>query len=395
MLRLMVGTRENMRRLGFVDSLRGLAALYVVMPHMVYMSRPNLPLPHWAQTIVPAGGVGVTLFFVISAFSLCETMKPRAAAPHEARDFYIRRFFRIAPLFYVVLAFYLVYHWLALDNSHGLWQVAKNLLFIFNFFPGSEQGIVSASWTIGVEMVFYAVFPFLFARIRNAPAALGLFFGSLFVMVTFREALAYVPMSPAMRDPFFTFSFLRHLPVFAFGMVCWLIFDRQIRGGTYPAAVGIALILGSLWAFHAQLHGALNVLFPDPYYWQPIICTVLLLGLGIAPVRVLVNAATLFCGRISYSIYLLHPVVILFLAPAYARIEALAMPVSARFLLCVAVTLGAVLPLGWLSYRYIEAPGMNLGKRLLATLSEREKSDQLSAPAEVLRGTSPSVPRAP
>ena len=92
-----------MRRLDFVDSLRGLAAIYVVVYHMVLLPEPNLLVPHWAQALAHHGGTAVRLFFVISAFSLCHTMKGHSGERGEIRNFYIRRLFRIAPLFYFML----------------------------------------------------------------------------------------------------------------------------------------------------------------------------------------------------------------------------------------------------------------------------------------------------
>jgi peptidoglycan/LPS O-acetylase OafA/YrhL len=94
-----------MRRLDFVDSLRGLAAIYIVAYHTTLVPNPDLAVPHWAQAVVLNGGSAVTLFFVISAFSLCHTMKAHTGQQGEIRDFYIRRLFRIAPLFYVVIVF--------------------------------------------------------------------------------------------------------------------------------------------------------------------------------------------------------------------------------------------------------------------------------------------------
>jgi len=92
-----------MRRLDFVDSLRGLAALYIVVYHMALVPHPRLEAPHWAQAVVLSGGTAVTLFFVVSAFSLCPTMNAHAGELHPVRDFFIRRLFRIAPLFYAML----------------------------------------------------------------------------------------------------------------------------------------------------------------------------------------------------------------------------------------------------------------------------------------------------
>jgi len=70
-----------------------------------------------------------------------------------------------------MLVFHAVRDPLYFGWRHSVWEWTKSVLFVFNFFPGSEQGIVWASWTIGVEMVFYTVFPLLFARVRSFPRA--------------------------------------------------------------------------------------------------------------------------------------------------------------------------------------------------------------------------------
>src|SRR5580700_6789425 len=147
---------SNPPRFEFVDALRGLAALYVVIYHMIVVPRladvgPELDVPHWAYAVARRGDTAVTLFFIISAFSLCHPMQARRAERHEVHDFYIRRLFRIAPLFYVMIAVHMMRDWLDYHVLHGPGEIAINFLFIFNFFPGSVLGIVWASWTVGVE----------------------------------------------------------------------------------------------------------------------------------------------------------------------------------------------------------------------------------------------------
>ena len=333
-----------MRRLDFVDSLRGLAALYIVVFHTAAVPYPALEVPDWARLVVYNGKSAVTLFFVVSAFSLCHTMKAHGGEFSEVRAFYIRRLFRIAPLFYVMLVFHAVRDPLYFGWRHSVWEWTKSVLFVFNFFPGSEQGIVWASWTIGVEMVFYTVFPLLFARVRSFPSLMALTLAALLWTAVFHEIVLHLPVSAAVQSSFYEFSFFRHFPVFILGMLCWLIFDRFIANREYSRSVGATLILGSLWGYHALLLGALNVIFPDPYYWEAIIYSTLLLGLAIFPTPVFVNRLSLFAGKISYSIYLLHPSTILFLSPVYRRIYSLGLPVSASFLLCVGLTLGIFAP---------------------------------------------------
>ncbi len=289
---------SNAPRLAFVDALRGLAAVYVVIYHTVYIPQPALNVPHWAFLVVTGGHSAVTLFFIVSAFSLCYTMKSRMNVPGAIVDFYVRRFFRIAPLFYVLICLYSVLrYWSFGGGFYGLWEVAKNVSFVFVFFPGS--GIVWAAWTVGVEMPFYLIFPLLFSRLKGIPAVLATFFGTLFGAAAFHELAIRLPLSGEMLESYERFGFFRHLPVLVFGMLCWLVFDRYIERIPRPPAVGVALILGSLWAYHALLHGAMNFLFPDRYYWEAVVYSCLVWGLGILPLKILVNAVTLFWGRIQ------------------------------------------------------------------------------------------------
>jgi peptidoglycan/LPS O-acetylase OafA/YrhL len=358
-------------RLEFVDSLRGLAALYVAIFHMAVLPDPDLEVPHWAYAVVHHGATAVTLFFIISAFSLCHAMKAHRSESGKILAFYVRRFFRIAPLFYLMLVFYLWRDAAYFADWHTPLAWAKNTLFVFNFSwdPG---GIVRASWTIGVEMIFYAIFPLLFAQFRDFPRLVALIFATLLGAVLYHELVLHlaVPLDiPAfLQEHFFRFSFFRCFPVFVFGMICWLIFDRYIDGREHRPAIGAALILGSLWAYHALLQGALTFWFPDPYYWESVIYSALVLGLAIKPSAIFVNRLTLFAGKISYSIYLLHPPTVFFLEPVYRRIYAAGLPLSASFLLCVGLTLGTVMLVASMTYRWVEAPGMRLGKRLLARL---------------------------
>jgi len=104
---------------------------------------------------------------------------------------------------------------------------------------------------------------------------------------------------------------------------------------------------------------------------------------GIKPVSFFVNRLTRFAGKVSYSIYLLHPSTILFLFPVYRWIYGAGFPLTVSFLACYAVTLAVVISLAAITFRWIEKPGMRLGKRLIERLSMGESTPpvRVSAPA--------------
>ena len=108
-----------MRRLESIDALRGIAATYVVIFHVTRIPVPNLAVPDWLSMIVGGGGTGVTLFFVISAFSLCYTMPARLKEERPTLSFYRHRFFRIAPLFYAMMLATSIRDYYAFSVVHG------------------------------------------------------------------------------------------------------------------------------------------------------------------------------------------------------------------------------------------------------------------------------------
>ncbi len=134
-------------RLEAVDSLRGIAATGVVIVH-------SLAMFDLGPTGVIGIGylvLGVPLFFVISAFSMSLAYDGGIATAAAWKRYALRRFFRIAPLFYVMLAVWLVYYHHLGSPFGGIGMLATNLTFIFGI---TQDGIVPAGWSIGVEQTY-------------------------------------------------------------------------------------------------------------------------------------------------------------------------------------------------------------------------------------------------
>ncbi|MFT9296220.1 MAG: hypothetical protein ABF544_10880, partial [Acetobacter orientalis] len=111
------------------------------------MPQPIFSLPEWFGIYAKHGTMGVELFFVISSFSLCLSMAGHQKEKYPLVGFALRRFFRIAPLFYVMILSTNFF------NPAGFpynWKtILANIFFIFNFFPGYgfQTSIVLPGWT--------------------------------------------------------------------------------------------------------------------------------------------------------------------------------------------------------------------------------------------------------
>lgn len=360
--------RSTQNRFAYIDALRGLAALYVVFYHLALMPKPNLSVPYWIKPFVLSGGTGVTLFFVVSAFTLCHSMRIHVGEPHSIQAYYLRRFFRVAPLFYVWIGISLIRDWNWFGVAHSLGKILLNVLFGYNFIPGQESGFVWASWTLGIEMVFYAVFPLIFRYVTDYRRATGFFLASLVVASVYRYWVMALPLPEAQRVSFLQYSFLHMLPVFACGILAFFVYERFVQERTIYRGWAWVLLAGAFFGYSALLAGDLNVLI-ESLYWQAIIYSCLLLGLAIFPWNLLVNRWTLFYGAISYSVYLNHPSIVYVLSPAYQWIYALDAPLTFKYGLSAIVTVALVTLTSYITYRAVEQPGMRLGQRLVRQFS--------------------------
>lgn len=154
--------KPGLPRILVLDSLRGLSAIYVVAFHTALVPQPQLFVPALLKNFVLFGSTGVYLFFIISGFSLSLTMPRHSASQAPTVSYVLSRFFRIAPLFYALLIPSLLRDWIMFHVHYSVKEILASVFFVFNFLPGRQEGIVWASWTIGVEMVYYCLFPFFY-----------------------------------------------------------------------------------------------------------------------------------------------------------------------------------------------------------------------------------------
>lgn len=361
----------SQNHLDFIEALRGLAALYVVAFHLTSLPNPDLDLPFWIEKIIRTGGSGVTLFFVVSAFTLTLSMRLREKDVYAVQQFYIRRIFRIIPLYYVWLIIIWVRNTFFLGNAPTLTMMLLTVSFTFNLVPGYQSGLVAASWTLGVEMLFYLLFPLIYRYANNLQKAFTFFLVALVIASIYTSLLShYYRMDADQFRSVLQRSFLHYLPVFALGMVVFFVFEKFIQNKSLPRRWGAMLIAAGGFGASALFDGYLKFLL-DPLYWQAVIYSLFLLGLSIFPVGVVVNRLTLFWGKLSYSLYLNHPILVLALIPVYRIIYASQLPVELKYAACFLIVLAILTIISYITYRFIEKPGMELGTKIIRTFASK------------------------
>ena len=146
-------------------------------------------------------------------------------------------------------------------------------------------------------------------------------------------------------DAFTFFNFFSQLPVFAIGVSTYFaIRDRSFRGVVASVVLGVCTSLASIWLRGAEFTIP-NIVKNHVVFSAGLSAIVVFLSMY--PSAVVVNSVTLFLGKLSYGLYLIH----------FATIHCIAF-----FFLtaCVSALLAAV------ANRVVEEPGIALGKRIVA-----------------------------
>ena len=151
-------------RLGYrpaLDGLRGVAILAVLGHHVGVLLLPD----SWGPNVLPAGFLGVDLFFVLSGFLITTLLLERVAEPSRIRRFYLRRALRLFPAVGALLA---VCATVALLAGIGLTRVVNTVVVVATYTTNwaTLQGVtvlpqLTHLWSLAVEEQFYLLWPAL------------------------------------------------------------------------------------------------------------------------------------------------------------------------------------------------------------------------------------------
>ncbi len=335
--------------------------MYVVVFHTFVLMFPDAIAG--GGRFIRAGGTGVYGFFVISAFCLCLSMRK----DNNVGNFYLRRLFRIVPLFYALLAHQVLFG-LHYNNPIPLTDLAWNASLLFNVAPSQSRSVVWAGWTIGVEMLFYAVFPILFIYARDIKRTLAITLSLILAAIGFNAMLPFLGLAETLRQEYFRFCLIRNMPIFMLGILVFHMRTRLHSSGTTSRKHGLP-ILGLATLLFVIAVKMMRVYNQAGAYAISLAYAGIAVGLDYFPTRVLVNRVTRYLGKISYSVYLLHPVVITYVGSWKGWINAMSDSPWNRAVIGVITVVSLVTAMASLTYRYIEQPGMDFGKALIGRLN--------------------------
>ena len=343
-------------RLSGVDSVRGVAALLVLVCHaQAYCLAPDHPLPWPLPQLANNASHGVDLFVVVSGF--CLALPLVHGRTLHVVNFLRRRALRLMPAYYVALAaaallalLPMTWRLVVPHRAQGS-DVAAYGLFLQTLLPGRIGAINGSMWSVALEVQLYLCFPATLLLVRRLGAvrliaATGALSIAWALLGTFHiGSLGDEALLPA------------RLVQFVVGM--WVA--ERVVAHRLPrrAVLWGALLVGTF----AGLTVSTLVIMPvSAVTWAIPSASLLMLFVGAE--RVLAGGLERF-GALTYSFYLLHQPVLLLLAPALR-----ALTTSPVLLLIMALLggAGATSILAALLYRWVEEPTQAYARRWRITV---------------------------
>ena len=380
-----------------VEGLRAYLALWVLVCHV--MSLAGYPADALAglPKLIAMGWYAVDLFIIISGFVIVLSLDKQR---ETYLQFILRRFFRLFPvfiaLFVVAIPLSHVNLWNVTHASQYLtpdqikywtditeswweniqWNIPLHLLMLHGVVPevllkGATGAFLVPAWSVSLEWQFYLVAPLAYAwAVSVRPyRRLGLCALCLVLVLAARYVFPTVEHGAAL--PF-------HVKFFFLGAASYFLYQRQaahqLSNTAFPIACCLALFLfglsGRAWEMIpvALWMAFLGLLLEHPSSFSSRLMSPLL-----------TNPFVLYLGRISYSLYLSHVLVIIVIQ--YALLTwAPNLTQVVHFWVLLACTTAVTIALSTVLYRCLEAPGIQAGRSLAKRLAVRRQDTTIFLP---------------
>jgi peptidoglycan/LPS O-acetylase OafA/YrhL len=358
--------------IALLDFLRGWAAVLVFFHHSAILGGG----PSFLSGVI--GHEAVNAFMLASGFLIyfqCSISKSyqNLSTNVGIKNFAIRRFFRIAPAYYLclVLAFILseylgqsreaiaqvLPHTMTSMDRYYMSAPIENffvhITFLFGLIPSYAFSTPLPDWSLGLEMQFYFIFPFIFLLLRkNFAIYLTLLLGGMvFIWLVLRQLEISYPMPSLIALKFHNFAagiVIAHV----------LLNKNSNKLNTYLIAVTLfflvacnkTLLMPALFIFCLWW-----ICFVSPKNKSPVILLF----------KWLINQKlNKFLAEISYSVYIFHLVLML---PFFAYLLRDGTLTSLLWLIYSCLLLTLVSAVSFLIYKYVELPGISFGKKLISS----------------------------
>jgi len=367
-----VGFESNSSRVRAIDGMRGYLALAVVLHHAV-IYHELLATGAWkyppSDFYGPLGQVGVSLFFIISAYLFWGKLLS-AKSSVDFPTLLLKRAFRIGPLYVLAVGMAMALEVAdgGIDYSFATYERAFfNLLFgVFRYVPLSSSRVCDlacVTWTLPYEWLLYFSLPIAAIFSRHPVARIGL----PTVLLAFSVLMSVNGGTTAYG----------YLGLFAGGMLCATLEANGllVKWHRHALSATALAMLVCIFAIYKTAYA------PGPMLLC--IATFFLVVTGADFFGLLTASRSVRLGEISFGIYLLQGLAFVSIF-SIAPLRTFAMDNAAQYWLVILIAMVLLVFMALAAHLVVEKPGVSLGNRLAAVLrlsTQRQPRETAAADA--------------
>lgn len=325
---------HNKAHIPFINNLRGVAALSVCLFHFIY-STVNYVTDQTILNVAYYGQFGVPLFFVISGIVIPLSLLRSNYTFNKWPKFFIKRVIRIEPPYLVALALSIAIILLRKQflndttTQISIKQIALHLGYLIPFFLNEFRWLNEVFWTLAIEFQYYLIISILILLVIN---------GKLIGRLIFYLIMLAMPFYFTDTNFFPPYSAL-----FLTG-ICWsFYFEKKIK------TIEFVLVLLA----------ACSVVYFKYSHLEAVLALVAIVIVQLLNAKS--NKILDFFGNISYSLYLIHPLI----GASIINVLSHHFFLSWQKPLVISLGLAVTIVSSYIMYRFVEKPTQLMSKRIM------------------------------
>lgn len=296
-----------MKRVQWLDSLRGISAVIVMLMHIweMLVSKFNSEFNETFKNVIGFfvndffnfGKIGVAAFFLVSGYVI-----PYSLIGKNLKVFAVSRFFRLYPAYWFSIIIFIL-----ASGVPPIMQLLANTTMLQKFF--GYEDLIGVYWTLQIELIFYVICAFLFYINKLDNSKFIFYLTIMFLLISLVASMA-------------RFILDKKLPVALPLGLAIMFMGLVIRDGQnkYQSAsknnsfkiiaIFVATLLPICFLAYNKDYG-----FNEKWYKYFVSYVVAIIMFLLFYYKNYHNKLLLFLGKISYSLYLLHPIAALIVTP--------------------------------------------------------------------------------
>lgn len=350
-----------------LNGLRAIAAISVLIGHITSTTFINF---NFNLPPISIGEHGVTLFFVISGFLITYLLLIEKEKTNniDVKKFYFRRILRIWPIYYLFIAIGIILSFYISDikdiqSKNILWYIflSANFALVLN----ETVRFIIHYWSIGVEEQFYMFWPwFIKFDIKRITIKL---LSIIFLLFILKSAFWYFGGNKFILYKILSTTRFHCMLIGAIGAIWY--YNKQsffLQISTHKTTQILSWVL-----FTIIFIGLIE--FPAPLASEFISVLSLFLIMGQINTNRLINLDTKifdFIGKISYGIYVIHPLIIIFYSIIFKNMN---LSYFSQTLVVYSTILSTTILVSYLSFAYFEKPFVRLKSKYTVVQSQSSK----------------------